>query len=59
MNDANLVKYVSRLLEAYSLVSRRVDSLEQELSKLKGNGGSEKKCRVYKMKIAGSKQGNG
>lgn len=37
MNDANLVRYISHLLDAYNIVSKRVDDLENEVRILRGS----------------------
>ena len=51
MNDANLVRYISHLLDAYNIVSKRVDDLENEVRILRGSQEvtPKKECKVYDM----------
>lgn len=52
MNDANLVKYISHLLDAYGIMSKRVDALECEIKSLKeGEGHTPKsECKAYDIR---------
>lgn len=52
MNDASLVRYISHLLDAYGIMSKRVDALEDEVRLLKerDNPIPNKECKIYDMR---------
>lgn len=51
MNDANLAMYISDILDAYVVMSKRVDALENEVRTLKVGQEvtPQKECKVYDM----------
>lgn len=52
MNDANLAMYISDILDAYVIMSKRVDDLENEVRILRGSQevATKKECKVYDMR---------
>lgn len=53
MNDADLLEYVIRVLDAYNAMSIRMEKLEYEVEtlKMKLEGASDGGCKIYKMEI--------
>lgn len=52
MNDANLAMYISDILDAYVIMSKRVDDLENEVRILRGSQEvtPKKECKVYDIR---------
>ncbi|WP_274973063.1 hypothetical protein [Bacteroides fluxus] len=53
MNDADLLTYVVRVLDAYNAMARRMEELECEVKilKTKWERDSDRGCKIYKMEI--------
>lgn len=52
MNDANLAMYISDILDAYVIMSKRVDALENEVRMLRESQEVTPKneCKVYDIR---------
>lgn len=54
-NIQELYSYLSSVLDAYNILSRRVDELQEEVKELKGNPDNKKVGKPKSSRIIGTK----